>query len=217
MKYRCLVLDHDDTVVRSAQTVNYPALIERLHQNHPERDISFDDFTRLCFLHNFTGMCRLGLGLTEAEIQDQYEYWKVYVRTHIPPAYEGFERLLRRFREAGGIVCVSSHSGVENITRDYRANFGFAPEQIYSFDLPPEQRKPAPFALLDIMERYGLRPGELLMVDDLKPGYDMARAAGVDFAAAGWAYDVPQIEDFMRRNSDFYFKTVQELADFLGE
>ena len=39
MKYRCLVLDHDDTVVRSAQTVNYPALVERLHQNHPERDI----------------------------------------------------------------------------------------------------------------------------------------------------------------------------------
>ena len=60
-------------------------------------------------------------------------------------------------------------------------------------------------------------PEELLMIDDLKPGFDMAHSCGVDFAAAGWAYDVPQIEDFMRRNSDFYFKTVQELADFLGE
>ena len=89
--------------------------------------------------------------------------------------------------------------------------------QVISFELPPEQRKPAPFALLDIMERYGLRPGELLMVDDLKPGYDMARAAGVDFAAAGWAYDVPEIEAFMRKNCDFYFKTVQEFGTFLEE
>ena len=215
MKYRCLVLDHDDTVVRSAQTVNYPALIERLHQNHPERDISFEDFTRQCFLHNFTGMCSMALGLTDAEIQDQFEYWKVYVRTHIPPAYEGFDRLLRRFREAGGLVCVSSHSGVENITRDYRSNFGFVPDRIYSFELPPEQRKPAPFALLDIMERYGLRPDELLMVDDMKNGNDMAHAAGVDFACAGWSHTDPMIVEYMKQNSEQYFSSVAALEAWL--
>ena len=53
------------------------------------------------------------------------------------------------------------------------------------------------------------------MVDDLKPGYDMAKSAGVDFAAAGWAYDEPEIECFMRENCDYYFKTIVELADFL--
>ena len=215
MKYRCLVLDHDDTVVRSAQTVNYPALVERLHQNHPERNISFEDFTRQCFLHNFTGMCSMALGLTDTEIQDQFEYWKIYVRTHIPPAYEGFDRLLRRFREAGGLVCVSSHSGVENITRDYRSNFGFVPDQIYSFELPPEQRKPAPFALLDIMERYGLRPGELLMVDDMKNGNNMAHAAGVDFACAGWSHTDPMIVEYMKQNSEEYFSSVSALEAWL--
>ena len=55
------------------------------------------------------------------------------------------------------------------------------------------------------------------MVDDLKPGYDMARAAGVDFAAAGWAYDVPEIEGFMRKNCDYYFKTVQDFGRFLED
>ena len=45
----------------------------------------------------------------------------------------------------------------------------------------------------------------------------MARAAGVDFAAAGWAYDVPEIEAFMRKNCDFYFKTVQAFGQFLEE
>ena len=53
------------------------------------------------------------------------------------------------------------------------------------------------------------------MIDDLKPGYDMAVKTGVDFAAAGWANDVAEIEQFMRRNCKLYFKTVQELADYL--
>ena len=44
----------------------------------------------------------------------------------------------------------------------------------------------------------------------------MAKAAGIEFAAAGWAYDVPEIEAFMRQNSGLYFKTVQELSDFLA-
>ena len=55
------------------------------------------------------------------------------------------------------------------------------------------------------------------MLDDLKPGYDMARAAGVDFAAAGWANDIPEIEGFMRRNCDFYCKTVSDFDRLLQE
>ena len=55
------------------------------------------------------------------------------------------------------------------------------------------------------------------MIDDLKPGFDMAKAAGIDFAAAGWAYDVPEIEAFMRENSSLYFRSVQELSDYLKD
>ena len=53
------------------------------------------------------------------------------------------------------------------------------------------------------------------MIDDLKPGYDMAHAVGADFAAVGWSSDIPEIESFMRENCTLYFKTVQELAAFL--
>ena len=60
-----------------------------------------------------------------------------------------------------------------------------------------------------------MKPGELLVVDDLKPGYDMAKAAGVPFAAAGWANDIPQIETFMRKNCGLYFKSVAELSTYL--
>ena len=81
---------------------------------------------------------------------------------------------------------------------------------------PVEQRKPNPWPLEEIMRRFSLGPSELLMIDDLKPGYDMARSCGVDFAAVGWANDIPQIEDFMRRNCRLYFKTVPELASWLA-
>ena len=43
------------------------------------------------------------------------------------------------------------------------------------------------------------------------------RAAGVPFAAAGWANDIPEIEGYMRRNCDYYFKTVATFGNFLEQ
>ena len=103
------------------------------------------------------------------------------------------------------------------IERDYRENDLPLPDAIYGWDYPEHQRKPNPWPMEQLMERFGLQPQELLMVDDLKPGYDMCRACSVPFAAAGWANDVPEIASFMCRNCDFYFKTVAQLDAFLSE
>ena len=43
----------------------------------------------------------------------------------------------------------------------------------------------------------------------------MAVRCGVDFAAVGWANDIEEIERFMRQNSRYYIKTVEELDKFL--
>ena len=66
------------------------------------------------------------------------------------------------------------------------------------------------------MRRFSLDRSELLVIDDLKPGYDMAAACGVDFAAVGWSNDIPQIERFLRANCRLYFKTVRQLAAYLA-
>ena len=81
--------------------------------------------------------------------------------------------------------------------------------------MPKEQRKPQPHALYDIMEKLGFTAEQMLVLDDLKPGYDMAKAANVRFAAAGWSNDIPEIEAFMRQNCDLYFKTVEAFGDYL--
>ena len=115
----------------------------------------------------------------------QYQTWLDYVRTHVPGTFPGMHDLLHRFRAAGGHICVVSHSVPENILRDYRAHDLPTPELIYGWDPDPERRKPAPWPIYQIERELGLRPEQLVVIDDLKPGKDMADRAGVDFIAAG--------------------------------
>ena len=215
LKYPCLVLDHDDTTVNSTATVHYPSFVEYMKKYHPDRMLTLEEYFRYNFhpgvIPMFTDIC----GLTETEVREEEAFWYAYVQHHIPQAYPGIREILEEQLARGGKVCVVSHSFREYILRDYRENGLPEPDLIFGWECPPEQRKPAVWPVEQIMKTFSLRPEELLVVDDLKPGYDMARAAGVPFAAAGWANDIPEIEQFMRKNCGLYFKTVQELSEYL--
>lgn len=215
MKYKCLVMDHDDTVVNSTATIHHPCFQAYLDLRYPGRSCTLEEYFLKNFDPGFLLMCRDEYGMGEKELDDETKFWGEYVKDHIPVAYPGIREILERHKAEGGYICVVSHSFEKNILRDYRANGLPEPDLIYGWERPTEQRKPSPYPLYDIMEKFSLRPDELLMVDDLKPGFDMAKSCGAHFAAVGWSNDIPQIESFMRCNSEFYFKTVEELAAFL--
>ena len=215
MRYKCLVLDHDDTVVNSTATIHYPSFLAYLRRVRPGLHYTLEEYFDRNFDPGVLAFFGGELGFSEQEMAEEFRFWQEYVKTRVPEAYPGIREILERHRAAGGLIAVISHSISDNIRRDYRENSLPEPDAIYGWELAEEQRKPHPWPMQNLMLRYGLRPEEILMVDDLKPGYDMCRACGVPFAAAGWANDVPQIETFMRRNCDFYFKTVQELNEFL--
>ena len=217
MKYKCLVFDHDDTVVNSTATIHHPCFVEFLNAYYPGESISLEDYFLLNFDPGFVPMCRERYGMDDNQLAFEARYWQAYVRSHIPQAYPGIREILLEQKKRGGKICVVSHSFTENILRDYRENDLPEPDLIFGWEYPPEQRKPAVWPLEQIMKTFGMKPEELLVVDDLKPGYDMAKAAGVPFAAAGWANDIPQIESFMRANCGLYFKTVKELQAYLFE
>ena len=214
MKYKCLVLDHDDTVVASTETIHYPSFVAYIEDYKPHLvgKWSFEEFILKNFdpgvLEFFHDYC----GLTDEELVLEDKYWKEFVSTRIPKAYDGIGELIAEFRARGGIIAVASHSYTEYIERDYKHNGLPMPDDIYGWDLPREKRKPAPFTVLDVCEKHGIKPSEVLVVDDLKPGFDMARSAGADFACAAWAYDVPEIAAFMRERCDYYLESVAELS-----
>ncbi len=219
MKYKCLVLDHDDTVVNSTASIHYPCFIEylKLTRPHLADKYSLNDYFVKNFHPGITELLMDEIGMDSEEIVREEEYWANYVKGHLAAAYDGIRELIAEFKSRGGIVAVDSHSLRRYIERDYEYNKLPSPDVIYSWDLPREMRKPSPYTLLKLMEDFSLSKDEVLVVDDLKPGFDMARAAGVDFAAAGWAYDVPEIEEFMKQNCDYYFKEVSELRKMLFE
>lgn len=217
MKYPCLVVDHDDTVVNSTATVHYPSFVEYASIYHPDAHYTLEDYFKYNFDPGVVAFFRDMVGMTHEDMLREQDYWNAYVKCHVPRSYYGMRELLARHKELGGVLCVVSHSYSDNILRDYRENGLPEPDMVFGWERPLEERKPNPYPLEEIMRRFGFSRSELLMLDDLKPGYDMARRCGVDFAAAGWANDIPEIETFMRANCDNYFKTIPELSAFLFE
>ena len=217
MRFKCLVFDHDDTVVNSTATIHYPSFVDYLRLYRPGMDCSLEDYFLKNFHPGFLEMCREDYGLTERELAEEERFWREYVRTRIPTAYPGMKELMERHIARGGRICVVSHSYADNIRRDWAANALPAPELVFGWEQPPERRKPSPWPLKEIMRRLGLKAEELLMIDDLKPGYDMAAKCGVAFAGVGWSNDLEPIETFMRQNCQVYFKTVAELGAYLEE
>ena len=217
MRFPCLVVDHDDTVVDSTATVHFPCFVEYMDKFHPNIHYTFEQYLTDNFDPGIVALFRDIIGMSDEEIAHEERYWNAYVQNHVPKAYEGMRELLWEQKNRGGRLCVVSHSYTHNILRDYRENGLPEPDMVFGWESEPDKRKPSTYPLLKIMAEYGLEPAQLLMLDDLKPGYDMARACGVSFAAAGWSNDVPQIESFMRANCGLYFKTVPELRAYLFE
>jgi phosphoglycolate phosphatase/pyrophosphatase PpaX len=216
LKYPCLVLDHDDTVVQSEATVNYPFFCYILDQFRAGTTITKQEYMEGCFHLGFANMCRKWYNFTEQELVDEYAGWKEYIRHHIPAPFPGIDRIIRRQIQEGGKICVVSHSSQENISRDYAAHFGIQPDDIFGWDYPEHQRKPSTYPLEQIMKKYHLSPSQLLVVDDMKPAWEMARGAGVPIAFAAWGrLEYPGIVAEMETLCDFSFHSTEELEKFL--
>ncbi len=222
--YRCLVVDHDDTSVMSTPCIHYPAHVEALRRLRPGREpVSLESYFRKNFDPGLIPFLSEELGMNRAEIEESYHVWREFTTTRVPEFFPGLLEIFSEYKSLGGILVVVSHSEAEMIERDYRqaGHRAFAggemllPDRIFGWDEDPERRKPHPYPLLETMARFGLEKNELLVVDDLKPGADMAAAAGVAFAAAGWGHSIPEIREAMQGICRYYFESIEDLRRLL--
>ena len=215
LRYTCLILDHDDTAVDSTAGIHYPAHLRMMKKLRPgHKPVSLEQW----YLKNFNpGIMEYllhELGLDELELKEEYKIWHQHTSDQIPHFYPGFIEALKIYREQNGKISVVSHSEKEFIERDYTAN-NFMPDVIFGWNYDENKRKPHPWPVLETMKRTGIEASRILVVDDLKPGVLMAGEAGVHIAAAGWAHSIPDIESYMRKNCQVYFKTVAEFRVFI--
>lgn len=216
LKYRCLVLDHDDTVVQTMRTLSYPFWCLELEQFRPGTTMTLEDYILKCYQYGFADMCRVCCGFTDEELALEHKQWMEYIMNNIPAPFPGIGNIIRRQKEAGGLICVVSHSSFDNISRDYRVHFGIQPDAIYGWERPPRERKPNPWPLEDIMRRFDLAPQEILVVDDMKLACQMAHPVGVAVAYAGWDdMGVPELRREMQELCAFSFDSTESLEKFL--
>lgn len=216
LKFPCLVLDHDETVVQSEKTIGYPCFCKTLSRLRPDRTITLDEYVNGCHQLGFVDMCRQWFAFTDEEMQEEYNDWMEYVKSHTPDPFPGIDDIIHKQKESGGLLCVVSHSSSQNITRDYEVHFGRKPDAIYGCEYPKEQQKPSSYPLEDIMRRYDLKPEQILVVDDMKLACQMAEPVGVAVAFAGWGKaDFPDIAREMNELCRYRFNTTEELYRFL--
>lgn len=216
MKYKCILLDHDDTAVRSSPDVHYPAFIQSMEKYRPgEYILPLQSFMNVSFYPGLMKYYRETLHFTDDELDGEGRMWHDYVMEHIPRFYDGFAEFVTRLRDTNVLFAVTTQSTAAVVRRDYAAGCGFEPELIYGYDLGEGKCKPSPYCIRDISEKYGIAPSEMLVIDDLRLGLDMATAGGADFACSGWSHFVPEIISYMKKNSPHYFSTVDELNKFI--
>ena len=158
------------------------------------------------------------LRLTPEELAVEHAIWREFTARGMPHFYPGFLEALAAYKARGGYVVVVSHSESHTILGHYRSaanGGGVVPDLVFGWDLEPPKRKPNPYPVRETIRQLSLEPRDVLVVDDLKPGVDMAKAAGVDAAAAGWSHDIPSIRDFMKSTCVAYFATIPEFARFI--
>ena len=215
MKYKCLVLDHDDTTVNSTPCIHYPAFLKILDEIRPGRYFSQDEFLSKNFDPGLGKFYTDELDFTKEELRREWEIWREFVSSVIPPFFPGMPELIEKHKAAGGTLCVVSHSFPEFILRDYRTAGVSGPDLIYGWNEDRSKCKPSPWPLEEIMRITGFGPEDLLMVDDLRHGLEMAHRCGVSFAACFWSYDIPLIREYMEKNAEFCLNSVNELDQLL--
>ena len=110
LKYKCLVLDHDDTVVQTERHLGFPYFKKYLDKIRPGNSLTFEEYVRDCSSMVFADMCKARWNMTDEECINEYAGWCAYYSSNPHPICPGIERIIRRQKEEGG--CNKTYRGL---------------------------------------------------------------------------------------------------------
>lgn len=215
MKYKCLITDHDDTILNSTEEVHYPAMVECLKVLRPDLSLSFDEFAFYNFKYGFLKYATEILGMNDEEMKIEMQMWRKWTDAHRPTFFEGVREVLSDFKKAGGIIVVSSHSEKDVILKDFAGAQCPQPDAVFGWELPPEKRKPSLYTIEKTKEMFGIDEKQMIMLDDMPHGLKMCQKAGVDFIFADWARKPDIIREQMRKASDYTAESFYEVKNII--
>lgn len=217
MPFRCLLLDHDDTVVATTATIHHPAHVESVSKLRPDlKPVTLEGWFEV---NHAPGVSKYLTSIfDEEQMKKEHLIWRSYTTTRVPKFYDGVAEALAAFKARGGKIAVISHSDEDIIWKHYRGHPDYQdikPDLVLGWNDDPFKRKPGPWPAFRVLERLGCNRDDCLVVDDLSPGIKMAKDVGMVTAAAGWGHSVPVVEKYMRKECNYYFKTVAEFSSFI--
>ena len=222
MKYRCLMIDHDDTAVDSTPTIHHPAHLEQMKQlGRSHEALNLEDWFKINFHPGLVNYFKDTLTFTKEENKLCYSVWRDFTtKGDHPPFFPGILKVLNHFRNEGGIIVVVSHSEPDIIKTHYKQQKefpGLFPDRIFGWNGNPEENKPNVWPVEETIKQFGIEKKDLLVIDDLKPGITMAIEAGVDSAGVGWSqsHQIPEIKADLSDICTYYFEKVKELETLI--
>ena len=220
LKYKCIVIDHDDTAFDSTPVVHYPAYLRFCETDIMKAKEGYEVLTlqgwyRMLWDWVFEEYLSKGMKLTKEEERIEYQMWREYTTQCHPKPFPGFIEMLKEYKEKGGIIVVCSHSHAEDVKRHYE-EYDFVVDDIFGgVRGHPELCKPFTYPIDTIKQKYGLKNDDICVIDDLSPGFQMAKNAGVDAIGVLYGEGHELIEKDIKEMCKYIFHSVKELHDFL--
>ena len=219
MKYKCLLIDHDDTSVDSSPSIHHPAHLEQMRQLGRENEsVGVDEWMKINYDPGILDYLENVLKLNSEEKDLCYTVWREYAKSRIPNFFPGILSVMKQFKDCGGHIIVVTHSEADMVKAHYlyqKEIPGFLPDRIIGWTGDSTKNKPEPWPVFEAIREFGCEKEEVLVVDDLKPGITMAKRAGVDSVGVGWSHQIPEIIDDMQKNCTYYAATVAELEKII--
>ncbi|WP_366184085.1 HAD family hydrolase [Flavobacterium ovatum] len=211
MNYKAVIFDLDGTLVNSLEDIGNAANIVLKNSNYPTHDYEAYNFFIGSGLRTTVARALPELAKNEAEIDRCYnEMMAIYSRdcTLSTKPFDGITQMLDQLKARGLKLAVLSNKSDDLTKKIATAIFPNYFEIIQGLSVE-EFKKPNPTVALQMAEKLGAHPNEVVYVGD--SGVDMETAVNAQFYAVGVLWGFRPKEELVATGAQSLIEHPQEL------